>query len=135
MPNIFNSCFIFNYFQGKTLSIMCTLSSFAIDPHGARVDHYDRGYSSGGGSGAGFLIVLFIVVGAIILFASSSNTKKKETKSSSSLNYNPYHDLEERIRRQQKEDEDFKKGCSWAFWIIGIWFTIFMANYFFNFIK
>lgn len=117
------------------ISILCTLLSFAIDPHGARVDHYDRGYSSGGGSGAGILIVLVIIVGSIILFAGSSNSKKKESTSSSLSNYNPYHDLEERIRRQKKEDEDFKKGCSWALWICGTWFAIYMANYFFHFIK
>lgn len=117
------------------VSILCTLLSFAIDPHGARVDHYDRGYSSGGGSGAEILIVLVIIVGAIILFAGSSNSKKNVTTSRSSSNYNPYYDIEERIRRQQKEDEDFKKGCSWAFWIIGIWFTIFITNHFFHYLK
>ena len=114
------------------ISILYTLLSFAIDPHGARVDHYDRGYSSGGGGGAGILILLVIIVGAIILFADSSNSKKKEPTSSSSSNYNPYHDLEERIRRQKKEDEDFRKGCSWTLWICGTWLAIFLLNYFFK---
>lgn len=65
-----------------------------IDPHGARINHYDRGYGYGGGSGAGILIVVVIFVGAIILLVGSSNSKKGEITSRSLSNHNPYHNLE-----------------------------------------
>lgn len=111
-----------------TLYLLFTLCSFAIDPHGARVDHYDRGYNHSGSGGAGIFILLVIIAGGIILLLIFSNSNKKNVASSST--YNPYTDWDERLRRQKIEDEDFRKGCSWAIWIIGIWFVIFMANYF-----
>jgi hypothetical protein len=40
----------------------------------------------------------------------SSNSKKGEITSRSLSNHNPYHNLEERIRRQQNENEDFRSG-------------------------
>lgn len=76
--------------------------------HGVRVNHYVRGYSSAGGSGAGILMVVVIFVGTIILLVGSSNSKKGEITSRSLSSYNPYHNLEERIRRQQNEDEDLE---------------------------
>ena len=60
-----------------TVAILCSLLTFAIDPHGSRVDHYDRGYSSGSGGGAGIIFVVVIIFVVYIIFRGSSSNSNK----------------------------------------------------------
>ncbi len=56
------------------VAMLFTVSSFAITPHGSRLDRYDRGYGSGD-IGSGVLFVLVVIVAVILILLTSSNKK------------------------------------------------------------
>lgn len=127
------------------IAILCNYVSFAISPHGVRVDDIDRGhYSKGSGDAAGLIVILIVIViaGVLIAIGSSSppksnnrpSSKPSQKFSSKSLYDNYLAYLEEQRRIAEKEDEDFRKGCFWVVLVFMIWFIIYVANSFFNFI-
>lgn len=90
-------------------ALLSTVASFAVDPHGSRVDY--GGESSGGGGGAVFMVILGII-GVILYkqYVSTDSVKKTEPIREETI--------EEQIARRNKQSEAETKGYIWAIIII-----------------
>lgn len=102
------------------------MSIYAIDPHGCRLD---REHNSDTG-GTVFAFIILVIVGVFYIIMKSNNYSSKRTSSTQQLTEAERWEL--RIKQMEKEDKDLRTGCSWALWILGIWLSIFLLNYFFK---
>lgn len=95
---------------------LCTLSTFAIDPLGSRVD-FDDDYSS---SNNGGFAIFWLIIGVIgwAFYAYMNHSVKKENEESqpksqsSSSTY--YEDMIKEHERRKKEEDRAAKGCIWG---------------------
>ena len=106
-------------FSSSFFSAIC---SFAISPHGSRLDY---GHSSH--NGGGVFIVIFIVVAIVFLLANSKSSSSKNSKSNV-YNNSEYYYLEERIKKAELERKDFEKGCLWLICIIAVFLIGIIIN-------
>ena len=94
----------------KLMSLSClflsAISSYAIDPHGSRVDY--GGSGSGGGGGAVFMVILGIILLIIYYFLSKSG-KPSSGPQNASQSANEAESVQAQIARWEQEHRQRKK--------------------------
>lgn len=93
------------------MALLSTVASFAIDPHGARVD-------SEGGAGAGLFVLAVLVGLGFFLYAYFANPNTQNNIQSTKKDI--YDQWVERGKARRKaEEEAGLKGCIWTIIIVG----------------